>query len=107
LPIRQKGTTARNNRPQHPFLLLPLHLRDWVTKDELVQFVFQAVQRLPLSAFAVNYRGCGHEQYPLQMMSALVIYCYANGILSSRPIEWATYPGHCAALPDRQHPSGS
>jgi len=72
-------------------LLLPLDLRDWVAEDDLVHFVIHAVERLPLSAFAVNHKGCGDEQYPPHMMLALLIYCYANGIFSSRRIERATY----------------
>jgi len=72
-------------------LLLPPDLRDWVAEDDLVHFVIQAVERLPLSTFAVNHKGCGDEQYPPHTMLALLIYCYANGIFSSRRIERATY----------------
>ena len=79
-------TTDRNTA-----LLLPPDLRDWVAEDDLVHFVIQAVERLPLSTFAVNHKGCGDEQYPPHMMLALLIYCYANGIFSSRRIERATY----------------
>ncbi len=35
-------------------LLLPPDLRDGVAEGDLVHFVMQAVERLPLSAFAVN-----------------------------------------------------
>ncbi|MGK2942855.1 MAG: IS1182 family transposase [Immundisolibacter sp.] len=72
-------------------MLLPPDLRDWVGQDDLVHFVIQAVERLPLTAFAVNHKGCGDEQYPPHTMLALLIYCYANGIFSSRRIERATY----------------
>jgi len=72
-------------------LLLPPDLRDWVAEDDLVHFVITAVERLPLSTFAVNHKGCGDEQYPPQTMLALLIYCYANGLFSSRRIERATY----------------
>lgn len=72
-------------------MLLPPDLRDWVAEDDLVHFVIQAVERLPLSAFKVNAKGCGDEQYPPPMLLALLIYCYANGIFSSRRIERATY----------------
>lgn len=72
-------------------LLLPPDLRDWVSEDDLVHFVIAAVDRLPLSRFAVNQKGCGDEQFPPHMMLALLIYCYANGIFSSRRIERATY----------------
>jgi transposase len=72
-------------------LLLPPDMRDWVAEDDLVHFVIQAVERLPLSSFAVNSKGCGDEQYPPHMLLALLVYCYANGIFSSRRIERATY----------------
>lgn len=72
-------------------LLLPPDLRDWVAENDLVHFVIQAVERLPQSAFELNRKGSGDEQYPPHMMLALLIYCYANGIFSSRRIERATY----------------
>ena len=72
-------------------MLLPPDLREWVGEDDLVHFVIAALERLPLSAFAVNHKGCGDEQFPPQMMLALLIYCYANGIFGSRHIERATY----------------
>ena len=62
-----------------------------MAEDDLVHFIIQAVDRLPLSTFAVNHKGCGDEQYPPHMMLALLIYCYANGLFSSRRIERATY----------------
>lgn len=79
------------NTDRHTPLLLPPDLRDWVGEDDLVHFVIQAVERLPLSTFAVNSKGTGDEQYPPHMMLALLIYCYANGVFSSRRIERATY----------------
>src|SRR5260370_24014136 len=72
-------------------MLLPPDLRDWVDEDDLVHFIIAAVERLPLSRFAVNEKGCGDEQYPPHLLLALLIYCYANGIFSSRRIERATY----------------
>ena len=72
-------------------LLLPPDMREWVAEDDLVHFVIQAVERLPLSMFDVNDKGCGDEQYPPHLLLALLIYCYANGIFSSRRIERATY----------------
>jgi transposase len=72
-------------------MLLPADLRDWVPEDDLVHFVIEAVKTLPTVQFVVNERGTGYAQYPPSMMLALVIYCYANGIFSSRRIERATY----------------
>lgn len=72
-------------------LLLPPDLRDWVPEDDLVHFVILAVESLPGDRFHVNERGSGSAQYPPSMMLALLIYCYANGIFSSRRIERATH----------------
>jgi len=49
---------------RNTLLLLPPDLRDWVAQDDLLHFVIHAAERLPLSAFAVNSKGCGNEQYP-------------------------------------------
>jgi len=72
-------------------MLLPADLRDWVPEDDLVHFVIEAVRTLPTGQFAINERGTGYAQYPPSMMLALLIYCYANGIFSSRRIERASY----------------
>ncbi len=72
-------------------MLLPPDLRDWVDEDDLVHFVLEAVDRLPLSEFKFNQRGTGDAQFPPHMMLSLLIYSYANGIFSSRKIERATY----------------
>jgi transposase len=72
-------------------MLLPADLRDWVPEDDLVHFIIEAVKTLPSGEFVINERGTGYAQYPPSMMLALLIYCYANGIFSSRRIERATY----------------
>jgi transposase len=71
--------------------LLPPDLRDWVPEDDLAHFVIEAVERVAIGAFEVNERGTGSAQYHPRMMLALLIYCYANGIFSSRRIERATH----------------
>ena len=70
--------------------LLPPDLRDWIPEDDLAHFVIEAVERVDMGAFKVNRRGTGSAQYHPRMMLALLIYCYANGIFSSRRIERAT-----------------
>lgn len=72
-------------------LLLPPDLREWVPEDDLVHFVIEAVERLPIARFKVNGKGTGKAQYHPPMMLALLIYCYANGVFSSRRVERATY----------------
>jgi len=79
------------NIDRHTPMLLPPDLREWVAEDDLVHFVIGAVERLPLTTFAVNHKGCGDAQFPPQMMLALLIYCYANGIFGSRRIERSSY----------------
>lgn len=72
-------------------MLLPADLRDWVAADDLVHFVIECVEGFDLRAFAINERGTGSEQYPPSMLLSLLIYCYANGLFSSRRIEAASY----------------
>lgn len=76
--------------PNQP-LLLPVDLREWVPDDDMVHFVLEAVEQVPMHCFRVNARGGGSKQYHPRMMLALLIYCYANGIFGSRRIERATY----------------
>ena len=42
------------NIDRNTAMLLPPDLRDWVAEDDLVHFVIAAVERLPLSHFALN-----------------------------------------------------
>lgn len=72
-------------------LLLPPDLRDWVADDDIAHFIIEAVERVPVGAFRVNERGTGKAQYHPRMMLALLIYCYAHGVFSSRRIERATH----------------
>jgi transposase len=57
----------------------------------LAHFIIEAVERVGLGAFKVNWAGTGKAQYHPRLMLALLIYCYANGIFSSRRIERATH----------------
>ena len=72
-------------------MLLPVDLRQWVPEDDLVHLVISAVETMTLPSLKVNTRGSGSRQYPPTMMLALLIYCYANGVFSSRRIERMTY----------------
>ena len=85
--------------------------RDWIPEDDLA--VIEAVERVDMGAFKVNRRGTGSAQYHPRMMLALLIYCYANGIFSSRRIERLATSG-CALWPPtiiptmtRSRPSGA
>ena len=72
-------------------MLLPCDLREWISDDDIVHFIIEAVEKIPSSFFHINHRGSGSKQYPPKMMLALLIYCYCNGVFSSRRIEMATY----------------
>lgn len=78
---------ADQNQP----FLLPPDLRDWLPEDDLAHFVLAALERVDMTYFRINPRGSGSPQYHPRMMLALLIYCYANGIFSSRRIERATH----------------
>jgi transposase len=60
-------------------------------ESHLVHFIVDAVEKLNVENFRINYTGSGDEQYPPAMMPALIIYCYAAGTFSSRKIEIAAY----------------
>ena len=71
-------------------LLLPPNLRDWVPASHLAHFILDAVEEMDLRRIRVNERGTGSEQYPPRMLLALLLYCYATGLFSSRRIEQAS-----------------
>jgi len=72
-----------------PFLLPP-DLKDWLPEDDLAHFIVAAVDRARLGAFRTNRQAGGEPQYHPRLLLALLIYCYANGVFSSRRIERAT-----------------
>ena len=71
--------------------LLPPDAKDWLPADDVAHFVVAAVDRVPLGAFAVRPIPGGKAQYHPRLLLVLLIYCYANGIFSSRRIERATH----------------
>jgi transposase len=70
-------------------LLLPVDMREWLSEDDLVFVVLDAVAALDLAAFRRRYRSDGHGRaaYDPEMMVALLLYAYCQGELSSRTIE--------------------
>jgi transposase len=73
-----------------PLLLAP-NLREWVPASHLAHFILDVVEEMDLRQVRVNERGTGSEQYPPRMLLALLLYCYATGVFSSRRIEQATW----------------
>ena len=72
-------------------LLLPPCLQDWLPENDIAHLILDAVELIGDQHYHLNHRGSGSEQYPPQMMLALLIYCYSHGITSSRKIERASY----------------
>src|SRR5438309_4443037 len=69
--------------------LLPPDMREWLPEDHLAWFVIDAVGQLDLRELEARRRlgGVGRRGYDPRMMLTLLIYCYADGIRSSRRIE--------------------
>jgi transposase len=82
---------AKSYRPvqrDQPFLLPP-DMRDWLPADHVVWFVLETVEALDSSAFHARRRlgGTGTAGYDPDMLLALLIYAYCQGVRSSRQIE--------------------
>jgi transposase len=73
--------------------LMPPDPRDWLPEGHLAWAMRRAAAGLDLAPFLAAYRadGQGRTACHPQMMVALIMYCYAKGIRSSRAIEMATW----------------
>jgi transposase len=84
---------------------MPYDLREWIPENDIVHFVIQAAETVCIESFASNERGSGSEQYHPHMLLALLLYCYSQGIFSSRKIELATWKDVAVRyLCGNQHP---
>lgn len=72
-------------------IVLPPNMEGWLEGNSLARFIVEIVEELDTSALYDSYSGGGLPPYPPDMMLALIFYCYATGIFSSRKIEKATY----------------
>ena len=84
---------GRKNNPKAVFWLMkwsPLLLIRFCYTDTK-QPLIEAIEQIGVTGFKVNHRGCGSEQYPPDMMLALLVYSYVTGRFGSRTIEAATY----------------
>lgn len=72
-------------------LLLPVNMADWVEEGHLAWFVIDVVGQLDTRALHARHRndGAGRPAYDPDMMLALLLYAYANGMRSSRRMEAA------------------
>ena len=70
-------------------MLLPPDLAEWLPAGHLARFVIETVDQLDLEGVYGYYRQDGHGRpaHDPAMMCALVLYCYAIGVTSSRAIE--------------------
>lgn len=72
--------------------LVPPDLRDWVPEDDFARYIDDLVSTLDLTPFEVFHEpGAGQPPYDPAMMLRVLLYCYCNGIFSSRKMERATY----------------
>ena len=66
-------------------------MEGWLKPNSLARFIVEIVEQLDTSVIEEAYKGGGSAPYAPKMMLALLFYCYAKGIFSSRQIEQATY----------------
>src|SRR5215469_9217900 len=73
--------------------LMPPDPRDWLPEGHLAWAMRRAAAGLDLAPFLAAYRadGQGNTAYHPRMMVALIMYCHAKGIRSSRAVEMATW----------------
>lgn len=88
---QNRGMTSYVPFDRDQAFLLPPDLKDWLPADDIAHFIVAAVERVRLGAFRSNPQAGGKPQYHPRLMLALLVYCYANGVFSSRRIERATY----------------
>ncbi len=72
-------------------ITLPGNLEGWLDGNDLAYFIVEVVEALDTREIEADDRGGGGAPYPPKMLLALLFYCHAKGIFSSRKIERATY----------------
>jgi len=85
--------TFRPYDPEQVLLLAPV-LQEWIPEGDLAHFVSDLVETgtLDLSAIYAAYEDeRGYPPYDPRLMVKLLLYGYANGVVSSRKLERATY----------------
>src|SRR6058998_1917950 len=85
--------TFRSYDPDQVLLMAPV-LQEWVPDGDLAHFVSDLVETgaLDLSAIYASYADeRGYPPYDPRLMVKLLVYGYANGVMSSRKLERATY----------------
>jgi len=72
-------------------ILLPQNMEGWLNENDLAYFIVEIMNQIDTSELEKAYKGGGSDPYPPKMMLAMLFYCYANRIFSSRKMERATY----------------
>src|SRR5216684_4192069 len=88
-----KEKTFRPYDPEQVWLMAPV-LAEWLPEGDLAHFVSDLVESgaLDLSAVYCSYEEeRGFPPYDPRLMLKLLLYGYANGVMSSRKLEQATY----------------
>lgn len=93
---RRPAAEEKTFRPYDPdqLLLMAPDLREWVPEGDLAHFVSDLVESgtLDLSAIYADYEEeRGFPPYDPRLMVKLLLYGYANGVVSSRKLERASY----------------
>jgi transposase/IS5 family transposase len=99
--------TFRPYDPEQVLLMAPV-LSEWIPEGDLAHFVSDLVESgtLDLSGVYASYEeGCGFPPYDPRLLVKLLLYGYANGVMSSRKLERATFRDVAARmLCADQHP---
>jgi transposase len=85
--------TFRAYDPEQVWLMAPV-LAEWVPEGDLAHFVSDLVETgaLDLAVIYASYEEeRGFPPYDPRLMVKLLVYGYANGVMSSRKLEQATY----------------
>ena len=85
--------TFRAYDPDQVLLMAPV-LSEWVPEGDLAHFVSDLVESgtLDLGAIYASYEEeCGFPPYDPRLMVKLLVYGYANAVMSSRKLERATF----------------
>ncbi len=91
-PVAEEKTFRRYD-PGQVLLMAPV-LQEWVPDGDLAHLVSDLVEvgTLDLSAIYVAYEDeRGYPPYDPRLMVKLLVYGYANGVMSSRKLERASY----------------
>ena len=84
--------TFRVYEPDQVLLMAPV-LSEWVPEGDLAHFVADLVESgtLDMSAIYASYEEeCGYPPYDPRLMVKLLVYGYANGVMSSG--SWSVRP---------------